>query len=110
MPDEENLLDHLPYRHGSWNDDQNRTFASCDELSEGSGHRANVVRNQNPSQRRGEGENFRVFHAFWDDTLRQFEIDLDVATNDARDDVLIKVGVSEEADQQRYLGTLSFFV
>lgn len=48
--------------------------------------------------------NLRVFHTVGDDIPRQFEIDLRLAEQEARYDLLVEVGVCRKTDSQARLG------
>ena len=74
MPDQGNFFDRLSHGHRSWNQDQARTVAACDEPSEVPRHRADIVGCHNPAQRPGDSENLRLRHAFRNHALWQFEI------------------------------------
>src|ERR1700675_2055154 len=107
MPDQENLFDGLSHRHGSGNYNQTGTLPTDNKLSEVSWHRADIMRYQNPAQRCRNSQHFRILHTFWDNALRQFEINFRSAAKNTGDDILIKIGVGEETDPQPYLGRAS---
>lgn len=55
---------------------------------------------QDPTQRCGKGQHFRILHAISDDTLRQLEIYIRFAAKYPGDNILIEIGIGEEADPQ----------
>lgn len=50
MPDQNDFVDDLRYRHRPRNEDQTRTIRAGDELSEVLRHRTHVVRDQNTAE------------------------------------------------------------
>lgn len=107
MPDQENLFDSLPHRHGSGN--RIKPGHSLPPIN--SPKCRGIVRTscvyQNTAQRCSNSENLRIGHAFGDDALRQFEINFRLTAKNACDDILIKIGIGEKSDSQCYLGRAS---
>src|SRR5438105_7643199 len=102
-PDQQNFFNGLRDCHGSRYQNQTRRLVSSDELSEMPRHRPHVMRYENTVERCGERENVGVLHTLGDETLGQFKVDFGLTSNDARNDILIEVSVSEEPDPQHYL-------
>jgi hypothetical protein len=96
MPDEHEILDRVSNCHPVRDQDHPWTDLMLYEIPEPAWHRPHVVSDDYSAKRSAEFQHLKVFHSIRDYILRQFEIDLRLAEEETRYDLLIEVGVRQE--------------
>ena len=101
VPDQQEILNNIANRQLVGDEDQSGATTLFNALLKASGHCADVVRNEDTSERLREVQDLRVWRLLGNYGLSSFEIDRRLPDPQASHDLLIEIGVSEEADFQR---------
>ena len=100
LPDQQEIFNSRTDWHLLRDQDHTRTWLVRHKIRKMVRHRSHIVGDDDSATRRAEFEDLRVLHLLGNHVLRQFEINLWLSQQKTRHDLLIEIGVGEEADLQ----------